>query len=231
MIRYRSEFPPNTRDLKARNVDVASDDKDIASVRGPRRTSSRPQKHTKLEARGAVEPVNSAPRRGPSQTAVERNAATDEPAIQPLLHVPAIAAVPPTSRERQSRYQQAAESFADALQFLRLSDVCHLLRISKPTLWRLRRTDVFPEPIELTDRVIAWRRSEIEAWLAERGAGSVAGASRASVRCPAPLPKAPSQSPLMQRMDPATRPVDSRRKTRQQRASDGQLALPLLTRS
>jgi prophage regulatory protein len=53
--------------------------------------------------------------------------------------------------------------------FLRLNDVCGLLRISKPTLWRLRRTGLFPEQTELTDRVTAWRRSEIEDWLSERG--------------------------------------------------------------
>jgi predicted DNA-binding transcriptional regulator AlpA len=65
-----------------------------------------------------------------------------------------------------------------ALQFLRINDVCQLLRISKPTLWRLRRTPGFPEPIEVTDRLIAWRRTEVEAWLATRHTASRGASTR-----------------------------------------------------
>jgi predicted DNA-binding transcriptional regulator AlpA len=54
------------------------------------------------------------------------------------------------------------------LQFLRISDVCQLLRISKPTLWRLRKGKNFPLPTDVTERVIAWRRCEILTWLAAR---------------------------------------------------------------
>lgn len=56
----------------------------------------------------------------------------------------------------------------ESLQLLRVADVCRLLRISKPTLWRLRRAHDFPEPMEVTDRVIAWRKAEVEGWLRER---------------------------------------------------------------
>jgi predicted DNA-binding transcriptional regulator AlpA len=69
-------------------------------------------------------------------------------------------------KARQSRNGDSASS--DALQFLRINDVCRLLRISKPTLWRLRRTGEFPEPTGVTDRLIARRRSEIEEWLRAR---------------------------------------------------------------
>jgi predicted DNA-binding transcriptional regulator AlpA len=57
-----------------------------------------------------------------------------------------------------------------AFQLLRVSDVCRLLKISKPTFWRLRRAGHFPAPTELTDRVIVWRLAEIESWLAARTA-------------------------------------------------------------
>jgi predicted DNA-binding transcriptional regulator AlpA len=65
----------------------------------------------------------------------------------------------------------SAEQVWESLQLLRVADVCRLLRISKPTLWRLRRANDFPEPTEVTDRVIAWRKSEVELWLRGRSAG------------------------------------------------------------
>jgi prophage regulatory protein len=51
---------------------------------------------------------------------------------------------------------------------LRIIDVCRWLRISKPTFWRLRREADFPAPIEITDRVIGWPKSEIQSWLEAR---------------------------------------------------------------
>jgi predicted DNA-binding transcriptional regulator AlpA len=56
----------------------------------------------------------------------------------------------------------------DALQLLTVTDVCKLLRISKPTLWRLRRSGNFPDPTTVTERIFGWRRAEIDAWLASR---------------------------------------------------------------
>jgi predicted DNA-binding transcriptional regulator AlpA len=84
-------------------------------------------------------------------------------------------------RSRARRSQESAELLTDPLQFLRTRDVCRLLGISKPTLWRLRRANAFPEPTELTNRVIGWRRSELEEWLSTRNRGT-----RASNRPPAP---------------------------------------------
>jgi prophage regulatory protein len=72
------------------------------------------------------------------------------------------------SRAKARRRSTDAPDSLDALQFLRINDVCRLLRISKPTLWRLRQSPEFPEPTGVTDRLIAWRRSEIEEWLRAR---------------------------------------------------------------
>jgi predicted DNA-binding transcriptional regulator AlpA len=58
------------------------------------------------------------------------------------------------TRARQIRSDNAEA--IDSLQFLRINDVCQLLRISKPTLWRLRKASGFSEPTEVTDRLIAW---------------------------------------------------------------------------
>jgi predicted DNA-binding transcriptional regulator AlpA len=57
---------------------------------------------------------------------------------------------------------------AEHLQYLRISDVCRLLRISKPTLWRLRRSPGFPIPTQLSDRAIGWSRDDIQTWVAAR---------------------------------------------------------------
>jgi predicted DNA-binding transcriptional regulator AlpA len=59
-------------------------------------------------------------------------------------------------------------ALAASLQYLRISDVCRLLRISKPTLWRLRQSSDFPAPTHLSDRVIGWSRDEIQKWIAAR---------------------------------------------------------------
>ena len=88
------------------------------------------------------------------------------------------------SRTRARAMRENGEAILDSLQFLRVNDVCRLLRISKPTLWRLRRANAFPEPTELTDRVIAWRRSEVEAWLRARNAGGRSSTAQASNQPP-----------------------------------------------
>jgi prophage regulatory protein len=60
---------------------------------------------------------------------------------------------------------------ADQLQFFRPADVCSLLRISRPTLWRLRRAGQFPAPVSLSKRSIGWRRADVEAWVGSRPNG------------------------------------------------------------
>jgi prophage regulatory protein len=70
--------------------------------------------------------------------------------------------------ERTTRRRKTFDEALDALQLLTVTDVCKLLRISKPTLWRLRRSGDFPDPTTVTERIFGWRRSEIDAWLASR---------------------------------------------------------------
>jgi prophage regulatory protein len=54
----------------------------------------------------------------------------------------------------------------DKLLFPR--EVQEIVRLSEPTIWRLRRAGKFPAPLRLGERRIAWRESEIEAWLVSR---------------------------------------------------------------
>ena len=53
-------------------------------------------------------------------------------------------------------------------QILRERDVRALLGVSKVTLWRWRRAGNFPAPIRLGPNVIAWRRADVDEWLASR---------------------------------------------------------------
>ena len=70
--------------------------------------------------------------------------------------------------KRRQRIARPPVGQTDPLQLLRTQDVCALLRISKPTLWRWRRTADFPQAYELGPLCVAWRRAEIEGWLQQR---------------------------------------------------------------
>src|SRR5690349_20784338 len=84
-----------------------------------------------------------------------------EKSLRSWLPNPASANALLDSRAKTRQRSDSVPATVDTLQFLRINDVCRLLRISKPTLWRLRQNHQFPEPTSVTDRLIAWRRSEI----------------------------------------------------------------------
>ena len=50
------------------------------------------------------------------------------------------------------------------------SDLRTLVPLSDTTIWRMERRGDFPKRISVSLRRIAWRRREIEAWLAQREA-------------------------------------------------------------
>jgi prophage regulatory protein len=49
-------------------------------------------------------------------------------------------------------------------------DLKRLVPLSRTTVWRMERRGEFPRRIAISDRRVAWRRSEIEAWLKRRAA-------------------------------------------------------------
>ena len=55
-----------------------------------------------------------------------------------------------------------------ATAILRRPDVERLTRLSKATIYRLAKSGEFPTPIRLGVRAVAWRASDVEAWLASR---------------------------------------------------------------
>jgi prophage regulatory protein len=70
----------------------------------------------------------------------------------------------------------------DEIGFLRLPEVKSVTGLSKSSLYALIRTNSFPAPVQIGPRTVAWVRSEIKQWAAER-----IKASRTAV--PAPISK------------------------------------------
>ena len=52
--------------------------------------------------------------------------------------------------------------------FYREAEVLALIGCSKATLARWRQAGRFPQPVELGPNSLAWRREDVEAWIASR---------------------------------------------------------------
>ena len=48
--------------------------------------------------------------------------------------------------------------------------VMEITGLSRVTLWRLARQNLFPTPIRIGIRAVGWRASEIDEWMASRSA-------------------------------------------------------------
>jgi prophage regulatory protein len=51
--------------------------------------------------------------------------------------------------------------------FLLLPEVDKISRLSDLTRWRLEKSGRFPKRVKIAGRKVAWRKSEIEAWVAD----------------------------------------------------------------
>jgi prophage regulatory protein len=58
-----------------------------------------------------------------------------------------------------------------AEQLYRALELAKMLAVSRPTIWRMTRAGLLPQPIRPFPRVTAWRKSDIDAWLATKTAG------------------------------------------------------------
>lgn len=58
------------------------------------------------------------------------------------------------------------------LKMLRMSDLVHLLNISRSTIYNLLKEGAFPVPLKFGKRGIIWPASEIETWLAGKARAS-----------------------------------------------------------
>ena len=59
-------------------------------------------------------------------------------------------------------------AIAPADQIMRVNDILARLNISRSTLCRWRRDGTIPEARQIGPGVVGWRRSVIDAWLADR---------------------------------------------------------------
>ena len=54
---------------------------------------------------------------------------------------------------------------------LRAREVCRLIGLSRPTLWRLVKRDQFPKPFHLSSAAaVGWSEGEVSNWIAARAA-------------------------------------------------------------
>ncbi len=67
---------------------------------------------------------------------------------------------------------RVSSSTTEEVSFLRLPEVKSMTGLSKSSLYALIRADSFPAPVQLGPRTVAWVRSEIKQWAAERIAAS-----------------------------------------------------------
>lgn len=51
---------------------------------------------------------------------------------------------------------------------LRLPQVIQLVGLSRSSIYLLIQRGLFPKPVQLSLRAVAWRQADIEAWLASR---------------------------------------------------------------
>lgn len=58
-------------------------------------------------------------------------------------------------------------------RLLRKPAVIDRVALSDTTIWRKVRAGTFPKPLHISAGAVAWRESDIEAWIAQRVAESV----------------------------------------------------------
>lgn len=65
-------------------------------------------------------------------------------------------------------------------RLLRADDVCHLTGLGRSTLYAKVKAGDFPGAVQLHGACVAWRESEVDAWIAARPAVSLPAESPAS---------------------------------------------------
>jgi prophage regulatory protein len=74
----------------------------------------------------------------------------------------------PSDRVRMADDHSAFSGGLEEISFLRLPEVKLVTGLSKTSLYALIRANSFPAPVRLGPRTVAWVRSEIKQWAADR---------------------------------------------------------------
>ena len=60
-------------------------------------------------------------------------------------------------------------------RIIRPNELADRLGVSKVTLWRMRRRDEIPQPLQISSNVVGWRQSTVDRWLEDREAEAQGG--------------------------------------------------------
>lgn len=60
-------------------------------------------------------------------------------------------------------------------KYLRIKQVCDLTGLSRATIYALEKAGKFPTKVALGERAVAWRESEVDAWMEKRKAAVKSG--------------------------------------------------------
>lgn len=83
--------------------------------------------------------------------------------------------------------QQATDSLSTAERLVRLPEVRFLTGLGKSSIYDAVKAGTFPQAVRLTEYAVAWRKSEVDAWIAQRP-------SAAEPVALAPIPKARAEA-------------------------------------
>lgn len=70
----------------------------------------------------------------------------------------------------QTKYSPSSNSEQVNDGYIRLPELKQILQWSASTIWRKSRNSTFVRPVKLSERITAWPRAEVRAWLAAKGA-------------------------------------------------------------
>ncbi|WP_281078783.1 AlpA family phage regulatory protein [Variovorax paradoxus] len=76
----------------------------------------------------------------------------------------------PKNPKRRLMSPEATEPAQHIPRYVRLPELRRMVLLSPATIWRKARNGSFPPAIKLSERVTAWNRRDVEAWLDEREA-------------------------------------------------------------
>jgi prophage regulatory protein len=72
------------------------------------------------------------------------------------------------SAKRLLAHGRAAESATRRDQLIGVQEVMKRTDLSRTTLWRLERAGDFPKRVPLSKNRVAWKESQVNAWIAQR---------------------------------------------------------------